>query len=318
MYPSCSRAAPVTTRYFLRDEPWRISMFGLLNLYKPRGISSRQAINRVQHLVRPVKVGHTGTLDPLAEGVLIVTLGPATRLTSHVHAWPKSYRGTFLLGYSSDTEDVEGNVVDLCAPHRPTADQLEQALRQFTGTISQQPPAYSALKIQGQRAYQLARQGEAFELAARQITIHQLRIERYEYPELVLDVVCSSGTYIRSLGRDLARAVDTEAVMSALTRTAVGHLTAATAVDADRLTHETISQYVLSPLEALHDLPQVGITADQLNRLSFGQEIDLPDQSARELAAVTPGGELAALLWRYGNHRYRPRRNFVAHVETPR
>ena len=268
-------------------------MFGLINLYKPPGISSRQAINRVQHLVRPTKVGHTGTLDPLADGVLVVTIGPATRLTSHVQAWPKSYRGTFLLGRHSDTEDTEGKVVELSQPPRPTLQQLQQALPGLTGTISQQPPAYSALKIQGQRAYKLAREGQAVELAARQVTINQLSIARYEYPELVLDVVCSSGTYIRSLGRDLARAVGTEGVMSALTRTAVGHLTIDSAVAPDCLSLETIAQYVLPPLEAVRDLPHAEITTDQLRRLAHGQDIDLPAQSAREVAAVTS-------VWRVG------------------
>ncbi len=286
-------------------------MFGLLNLYKPTGITSRQAIDQIQRLARPAKVGHTGTLDPLADGVLVVTLGPATRLTSRVQAWPKSYRGTFLLGRHSNTEDTEGEVVELCDPHQPTAAQLAEALRLFTGEISQQPPAFSALKVKGQRRVRTCCKGKAVELAARQVSIHDLRIARYAYPELALDIVCSSGTYIRSLGRDLARAVGTEAVMSALTRTAVGHLTVVDSVAPDAISRETLEPHLLSPLEAVKELRQVTMTDEHLRLLSHGQEVVLADESDRELAAVTADRQLAALLWAYGHHRYRPHRNFV-------
>jgi tRNA pseudouridine55 synthase len=287
-------------------------MFGLINLYKPSGISSRQALNRVQRWVRPHKIGHTGTLDPLAEGVLVVTLGPATRLTSHIHAWPKSYRGTFLLGRYSDTLDVSGTVTECVEAPQPDSSQLPIVLRKFRGTLLQQPPAYSALKIDGQRAYQRARQGEPVELAARPVTIFDLQIERYEYPELRLNVICSGGTYIRSLGRDIARALGTEAVMTQLTRTAVGHLTIDSAVHPDQLSGETIGQHLLSAREAVRDLPWVEITEPEWQRLSRGQDVQLPDQTAGELAAVTPDGDLAALLCRIGSERYRPLRNLVA------
>jgi tRNA pseudouridine55 synthase len=287
-------------------------MFGLLNLYKPPGISSRQAINRVQHWVRPDKIGHTGTLDPLADGVLVVTVGPATRLTSHIHAWPKTYRGTFLLGCSSDTEDVLGSVNPCADAPVPEAAQLQRILDQFTGTFLQQPPSYSALKVDGQRAYNRARRGELVELAPRPVTVFELELEHYEYPELRLRAVCSTGTYIRSLGRDIARAVGTQAVMSRLTRTAVGHLTIDSAVPPELLDRETLDRYLLPAREAVRDLPVVELTQAQRQRLGHGQEIDVPGHTERELAAMTASGDLAAILLHIGPQRYRPQRNFIA------
>ena len=197
-------------------------MFGILNLNKPVGCTSRDAVNRVQRLIRPVKVGHAGTLDPLAQGVLVLCLGPATRLIERVQQMPKHYRGTFRLGCHSPTDDTEGEVVPLSGATPPPRAAITAALGQFVGRIHQRPPAYSALKIGGQRAYHLARKGQAVTLPLRPVTIHALSINRFEYPELVLDIECGSGTYIRSLGRDLAKVVGTAAVMTGLTRTAIG------------------------------------------------------------------------------------------------
>ena len=165
-------------------------------------------------LVRPVKVGHAGTLDPLADGVLIVTVGPATRLTQYVQRMQKAYRATFLLGKTSDTEDVLGNVAEITQAVIPTRSDIEAAIPRFIGDILQRPPAYSALKVKGKRAYQRARDGEQFLLEPRPIRIDQIVIVSYRYPELTLDIRCGSGTYVRSLGRDLAESIGTAAVMS--------------------------------------------------------------------------------------------------------
>src|SRR5262245_35406014 len=202
-------------------------MFGLLNIDKPAGLTSRDVVSRVQRLVRPQKVGHAGTLDPLATGVLVVAVGPATRLVEYVQRMPKTYQGTFLLGRTSDTEDVEGEVVELDSPPVPTRAEIDAALPRFIGTIEQRPPAYSALKVAGRRAHKLARRGEAVELAPRPVEIHAIELLRYEYPEMELRIDCGSGTYVRSLGRDVAEAVDTGAVMAALRRLAIGPFQAA-------------------------------------------------------------------------------------------
>src|SRR5262245_7182097 len=171
-------------------------MFGLLNIDKPAGVTSRDVVNRVQRLVRPLKVGHAGTLDPLATGVLVVAIGQATRLVEYLQRLPKTYQGTFLLGRTSDTEDIEGTVIELTDTSIPTEQQIQGALPQFLGTIDQTPPAYSALKVSGQRSYDLARRGQAVDLAARPVEIHDLQLVRFAYPELELLIRCGSGTYI--------------------------------------------------------------------------------------------------------------------------
>src|SRR5438034_4937061 len=157
-------------------------MFGLLNVDKPAGWTSRDVVNRVQQLVRPHKVGHAGTLDPLATGVLVIALGPATRLIEYVQRMPKSYQGSFLLGRTSDTEDTQGTVVELPTASIPAKEDILAAIPKFVGTIEQRPPAYSALKIAGQPAYKLARRGESVELVPRRVEIYSIEFVRYEYP----------------------------------------------------------------------------------------------------------------------------------------
>jgi tRNA pseudouridine55 synthase len=217
-----------------------MQLFGLLNLNKPPGVTSRRLVDRVQRLVKPAKVGHAGTLDPLASGVLVLGIGPATRLVEYIQEMPKHYRATFLLGRTSTTEDIDGEVTELEDAVPPTRERLERIAEEMTGEIEQRPPIYSALKVSGRRAYALARAGQQVELAPRMVRIHCLRIVRYEYPELCLDVACGGGTYVRSLGRDLAERAGTAAVMSALERTAIGRFVVADALEASRLTPTTL------------------------------------------------------------------------------
>ena len=288
-------------------------MFGFLNVDKPAGLTSRDVVNRVQRLVKPHKVGHAGTLDPLATGVLVVAIGPATRLIEYVQRLPKTYQATFLLGRTSDTEDVEGDVVELPGAYIPTEEQLNAALPQFVGTIQQRPPAYSALKVEGQRAYQLARRGAAVELAARPVEIFSLEILRYAYPELELLVRCGSGTYVRSLGRDLAQSLGTGAVMSALRRLAIGPFDTASAVAVAELSLDLIQQRLQPPLLALGELPHVEVNEQESSRLSQGQTIrnrwNLPGV---ELVAVNSAGQLVALLRPANAGQLRPAKCFPA------
>lgn len=286
-------------------------MFGLLNINKPPGITSRDAVNRVQRLVRGVKVGHGGTLDPLATGVLVVALGAATRLVEYVQQMPKTYVGTFLLGRSSDTEDVEGHVVELEDPPRPTGDEIAAILPRFLGTIEQMPPAFSAIKVQGRRAYDLARRGTAVQLQSRPVDIHRLAVVRYAYPELELEVYCGSGTYIRSLGRDVAQALGTAAVMSALVRTAVGDFRIQDACAVDDLTTGAIERHLLPPTRAIAQLPTVQLADDEVRRIANGLPIfNRWKSEARELAAVDAQHQLVALLAPRGREELGPLRNF--------
>jgi tRNA pseudouridine55 synthase len=288
-------------------------MFGLINIDKPRGITSRDVVNRVQRLVKPIKVGHAGTLDPLATGVLIVALGPATRLVEYVQRLPKTYLATFQLGKMSDTEDIEGEVVALTDPPIPAEEELRAVLPKFTGVITQQPPAYSALKVGGQRAYALARRGEAVELAPRPVEIHEINLVRYQYPELELLIRCGSGTYVRSLGRDIARALGTDAVMSALVRQAIGPFRMEEAVAYAELAPSMIEGRLLPPTLALGEMPHIVVTRQEASHLWQGQALSRRGSmiAAGELAAVSSDGELVAILVPDGTN-WRPDKAFPA------
>ena len=286
-------------------------MFGLLNIDKPQGVTSRDVVNRVQRVLRGEKVGHAGTLDPLATGVLVVCVGPATRLVEYVQRMRKQYSATFLLGKTSDTEDIEGNVVDLAEPPCPSRADIEAALPKFVGDIQQRPPAYSALKVGGRRAYELARKGKQVELLPRKITVHEMTVSGYEYPELKLQITCGSGTYVRSLGRDLAESLDTGAVMSALERTAIGSFRIDDAVDPDGLSAKNVSDFLLSPRDAVSELPSVELTQSERHRIGNGLSIDNRWQlQCPEIAALDESGRLAALLTQRGPELLRPVRNF--------
>lgn len=272
-------------------------MFGLLNINKPPRATSRDAVNRVQRIVRPAKVGHAGTLDPLATGVLVLCLGPATRLIQYVQQLPKRYTGTFLLGRRSNTDDLEGDVVELSDPLEPTLEQVIAALPQFTGTIQQRPPIFSAIKVKGKRAYDLARAGRDVQLESRPVIIHELRIVRYEYPELVLDIGCGSGTYIRSLGRDLAEALGTAAVMSNLQRTAIGGFTIDSAIDLATITEDSLAEHLLPAESAVQHLNSVVLSAAEIGKTSNGLTIERPQHGyTGDIAAFNVAGQLVAMV----------------------
>ncbi len=286
-------------------------MFGIINLNKPTGMTSRRAVDHVERLVRPAKAGHAGTLDPLACGVLVICLGAATRLIEYVQQMPKRYRATFLLGRSSPTEDLEGEITMLDAPPRPSCDEIQDAIVGMTGEIQQRPPAFSALKIKGKRAYDLARAGKQVDLPARPVTIYELELIEYEYPRLLLDVQCSAGTYIRSLGRDLAESLGTAAVMSALTRTAVGCFTLDTACHVNALTSDNLADHLLPAALAVGSMPRLQLSADELALIANGQAIDrdFPPHH-NEFAGLDLTGRLRSILAVKHPGKLGPKRNF--------
>lgn len=285
-------------------------MFGLLNLNKPRGVTSRDVVNHVQQLVRPVKVGHTGTLDPIADGVLVVCLGAATRLASYVQRMRKRYLATFLLGRCSDTEDIEGCVTELPDAPYVTEDEVRDVLPAFIGPILQRPPAFSAVKVGGKRAYALARSGHKVELDAREVMVHALRLVSLRYPELVLEIECGGGTYVRSLGRDLALKLGSASVMSSLTRVAVGAFGLDSAVAPRTLTRDNLPRHIINPLRALDGLSLVHLSHEQVLRLRQGQTIELSpqlvEQPRQEFAAVDASGALVAVVQRKSVCTLRP------------
>ncbi len=268
----------------------------------------------VQRLTRPAKAGHAGTLDPLATGVLVVCVGGATHLIEYVQRMRKRYVGTFLLGRQSPTEDVESEAVELADARVPTLEEIVAAARRFIGRIEQRPPVYSALKIHGRPAYKLARQGKPVELKPRPVEIYGIEVKSYQYPELVLEIECGSGTYIRSLGRDLAASLGTAAVMSALIRSAIGGLTIEDALDPRDLTPENWGAYLQPPLRAVECLPRVQLSVEEAFRIRNGQGVACSAEYAacsvsNEFAALDSTGQLVGVLCPSESGQWRVRRN---------
>lgn len=289
--------------------------FGVLAVNKPTGCSSRHVVDRIERLVRPAKAGHAGTLDPLATGVLVICVGKATRLIPYVQRMPKTYRAKFLLGRCSDTDDIEGEVTPLEHAPVPTAAAVKAALESFLGEIQQVPPAHSAVKVGGRRAYQLARAGKPIALAPRMVTIRCLRISHYEYPELGLDIECGSGTYIRALGRDLARLLGTAAVMSELERSAIGPFHIDAALPLHAASSETVASSMNSPLAAIPDAPRIVLNDLDLIEIQHGRPIDMPqgiatDGPSTEYAGVDSSENLLAILAEKTPRKLWPKKTF--------
>jgi tRNA pseudouridine55 synthase len=296
-----------------------MALFGILNVNKPAGRTSREVVDRVERLVRPEKAGHAGTLDPIAAGVLAICVGQATRLIRYVQQMPKRYRATFLLGRHSETEDIEGEVIEIAGAVTPSRAAIDQALTQFVGVIQQRPPAHSAIKIAGRRAYKLARKGKQVELNARPVTIHSIDVLRYDYPELELNIECGSGTYVRALGRDLGLALGSGAVMSALVRTAIGHFSLDDAVVLDELDAENLTRHLQSPLVAIPELQRIELTDDQFEEVRNGRSIPHPAgqilnpsvSKSSEFAAIDGAGGLVGILFEKRPGELWPAMNFV-------
>jgi tRNA pseudouridine55 synthase len=221
-----------------------------------------------------------------------------------------------LLGRSSPTEDVEGEVTELNNPPIPTAEQIERALGALTGIIEQRPPAFSALKVAGRRAYDLARRGQAVTLAPRLVTVHRLNLIELCYPKLVLDIQCSAGTYVRSMGRDLAQSLGTAAVMSELVRTRVGRFSVEEAIDPRELTLPALREALQPPQAAVTELPAIALNDGQIEHLAHGRTLtaEAGPRVIREgaLAVALDGrGAMAAIVKREAGNLLSPYINFV-------
>ena len=260
-----------------KDAKWH----GVLNVNKPSGVTSRDVVNVVQRRLRPAKVGHAGTLDPLACGVLVVCVGQATRLIRLVQQLPKVYLGEFQLGAMSDTDDSEGEVRKIDAP-LPTREQIATCLPNFVGDVMQQPPAYSAIRVQGKRAYDLARDGEDVQLQPRPVRIDSLEMVDWAPPKLTLHIVCGSGVYIRSIGRDLGQQLGCGAIMTGLERSAIGSLERSGGVALERLesadSPEELAQFLLPVRAAADHLPTLVFDESRLTSLGHGQKVPLTDE----------------------------------------
>ncbi|MCE5182890.1 MAG: tRNA pseudouridine(55) synthase TruB [Betaproteobacteria bacterium] len=261
---------------------------GVLLLDKPYGISSNGALQRAKSLYQAAKAGHTGNLDPIATGMLPICFGEATKFSQFLLDANKTYRAVFKLGQTTTTGDSEGEVTSSSAV-AVSREQVEQALRQFVGTISQVPPMYSALKFQGKALYTYARAGIEIERAARQVTIYSLTLDAFAGDELTVTVECSKGTYIRVLAEDLGRALGCGAYMLALRRTRIGDFEigqAATLEFLEALSPEDRDAQLLLPECLLNKFPEVVLDRDSAHYFRQGQSIWLPKQAHSEVVVV--------------------------------
>ncbi|MDP1630149.1 MAG: tRNA pseudouridine(55) synthase TruB [Caulobacter sp.] len=267
---------------------------GWICLDKPYDFGSTPAVGKVRWLFNAQKAGHAGTLDPLATGVLPIALGEATKTVPFMMDADKAYRFTIEWGRSTATLDREGATTET-SDVRPTRDQVEAALPAFIGEIQQVPPAYSAVKVDGERAYDLARAGEDFELKSRAVTIHSARVSAVpDADHIELEVECGKGTYVRSIVRDLADALGACAHVSALRRTRVGPFGEDRAISLEKLeelSHKAALPEVLLPVEtALDDIPALAVTAEDAFRLAQGRPIVLVPRQVEALKARLSGG----------------------------
>jgi tRNA pseudouridine55 synthase len=283
-------------------------MDGIFNLWKPPGMTSHDVVAIVRRLTGQRRVGHAGTLDPMAEGVLVVGIGQGTRLLEYLVGGTKEYCARIHLGVSTDTDDAEGAVLALTgvkAFRRPT---IERGLQVFTGRQEQLPPTYSALKTKGQTAYRLARAGKVVERTARPVMIESIELVHWQRPHIVCHVTCSKGTYIRSLARDVGEYLGCGAHLCGLIRLRSGAFTLEDAAPLPLLEHALAAGYwqqIIYPLDfAVRDRPAVIVGADNEARLRQGQDIGLAGQPAPDASGQHPwraysvNGELIALLAR--------------------
>jgi tRNA pseudouridine55 synthase len=278
---------------------------GALVIDKPIGLTSHDIVKIVRRGTGLRRAGHTGTLDPRASGVLVLLIGPAVRLSEYISADDKRYQATIKLGESTDTYDTEGKITRTRPFEHIKKEHLERLLEGYEGKTLQTPPNYSAVKVQGKPAYQRARSGEDFELNAREIDVYSLELLEWAPPEIVLDVYCSSGTYVRSLANDIGEDLNTGAHLVDLRRTKSGDFTLRQAVRLRELQNAFISgewyRSLIPAAELLPDWPKRILTPEEVQKVAFGHRIpaeDDPETVTEEnlSRAISQQGDLVALV----------------------
>lgn len=292
--------------------------FGFLNIDKPAGMTSHDVVHRVRHGLKVKKAGHAGTLDPMATGVLVMGIGPATRLNEYAMASTKGYRARLRFGVTTDTYDAEGETIQQRDASHLTREAVESALSAFRGDLMQVPPMYSAIKQGGKKLYELAREGESVERPPRPVTISTLSLVEWSAydpvrPECVLDVRCSAGTYIRSLAYDLGEALNVGAHLTALRRTESGDFHAEQAVPLDvLLSAGNWHDYLLPPDSVLSHLSALHLDATDADHVRHGRAIEVgrPSETDTLARAYSPDGDLLAVMKVKRGH-WRPHKVFL-------
>jgi tRNA pseudouridine55 synthase len=273
---------------------------GVLVVDKPVGLTSHDVVQIIRRGTGIRRAGHTGTLDPRASGVLVVLLGPAVRLSEHVSASDKRYQATIRLGASTNTYDSEGVITESRVIEDLTEEDFEDMLQQYVGEIEQVPPPFSAVKQKGKKAYELAREGKVVELEPRKINVYSLDLLEWAPPEVVVDVFCSSGTYVRSLAHDLGNSLGIGAHLVGLRRTKSGRFTLRDAVSFRQLRESfeigDWSQFLIPAAEALSDWPLIELNAEDVDKVRHGHRVSAEDEAPDWARAVTEQGDLVALV----------------------
>jgi len=272
---------------------------GVIVVDKPVGLTSHEVVQIIRRGTGIRRAGHTGTLDPRASGVLVILVGPAVRLSEYVSASDKRYQAIIRLGTTTDTYDADGAVTQ-SSEVNITEEQFNDVLQTFVGEIEQVPPPYSAVKVQGRKAYELAREGEEVELAPRMIHVYSLELLEWAPPEVVIDINCSSGTYVRSLAHDLGEKLGCGATLTGLRRTKSGRFTLRDAVSLRKLRDSFLDgtwyQFLIPAAEALSDWKAVELNHEQVEAIRHGHRIPAKDMGVTTARGISEAGELIALL----------------------
>ncbi len=292
------------------------SVSGVLVVDKPVGMTSHDVVQQVRAGINIRRVGHTGTLDPRASGVLVVLIGPAVRLSEYVSTSDKRYQAVLRFGMTTSTYDTEGEITSR-APVDISYEELEETLATFVGEFDQAPPIYSAIKVGGRKAYDYARDGETVELEPRKITVHSIELLDWDPPEAVIDIQCSSGTYIRSLASDLGEKLGCGATLVGLRRTRNGQFALRDAVSLSKLQDAFNNgdwyKYLIPAAEALNDWYTVVLTFEQVDAVRHGHRVPAPEVVEAGLwgRAVSEEGELVALIeYDAETNEWQPRKVF--------
>ncbi len=275
------------------------SCSGILLVDKPIGCTSFDVIARLRRVLHVKRMGHTGTLDPFASGLLVVCVGQATKIVPFLEHQRKTYLATLRLGQATDTLDCEGICVAEDSPDQLAAcgvAQIEAVLPAFRGEIIQRPPAFSAIHIGGERAYAKARRGEAVELPERAVFIEQLEIDAVQLPEVIFRVTCSKGTYIRSLAVDIAQALGYHGHLTALRRLKSGAFSIEDALPLDAICADPSRAAFISMVDALREYPTIQVDPLQAHRLSIGRQDPMPQAPCGVCRVLGPEGQLIAMI----------------------
>ena len=277
---------------------------GVLPLDKPEGPTSHDMVAVARRALRLRRIGHTGTLDPFASGLLLLCLGPATRLAEYLTALPKTYLARMRLGAATDTDDHTGEAISTSEGWRSLSEaEVREALRRQTGRLRQLPPRYSAKKVGGERMYAAARRGEELERTPVEVTVHRLEVVRFDPPEVEFEVECSSGTYIRAIARDAGEALGVGGHLSGLRRTRVGAHAVSGALPPETLEDsDAVRAALLTPGEAVSHLPRMVVDGEAVRRVGHGGKLSAPDglPEGVPIALFAEAGELIAIAERRG------------------